>query len=75
MRTSVLVWSTVSGLVLGLFAGAVLFAVPVIGTELAAGVVPRLGPRVRLTLAIVSFAVLPLAGAALGLLEGRLKLR
>ena len=75
MRTSILVWSTVSGLILGLFAGAVVFAVPVIGTELAAGMIPRLGPRWRLALAIVSFAVLPLAGAVLGLLEGRLKLR
>ena len=75
MRASILAWSTVSGLILGLFAGALLFAIPMIGTELAAGLVPRLGPRVRVALAITAFAVLPLAGAVLGLLEGRLKLR
>ena len=75
MRTSILVWSAVSGLLLGLFTGVLLFAIPVIGSELAAGVVPRLTPRVRAALAVVSFAVLPLVGAGLGLLEGRLKLR
>jgi hypothetical protein len=75
VRATILVWSTVSGLILGLFAGILLFAVPVVGAELASGVVPRITPRVRVTLAIVSFAVLPLAGAVLGLLEGRLKLR
>ena len=75
MRASILVWSAVSGLVLGLFAGALLFAVPVIVSELGAGFLPRLGFRARTILAVVSFAVLPLAGATLGFLEGRLKLR
>ena len=75
MRTSILVWSTASGLILGLFAGVLLFAVPIIGGELASGIVPRLGPKARLTLAVVAFAVLPFAGATLGFLEGRLKLR
>ena len=75
MRTSILFWSTASGLLLGLFAGVLLFAVPILAGELAAGVVPRLGPRGRLALATVSFVVIPLAGAILGLLEGRLKLR
>ena len=75
MRASILFWSTASGLVLGLFAGILLFAVPVIAAELASGVIPRMGPRGRLVLAVVSFAVIPLAGAILGLLEGRLKLR
>ena len=75
MRTSILFWSTASGLVLGLFAGILLFAVPVIAAELASGVIPRMGPRGRSVLAVVSFAVIPLAGAILGLLEGRLKLR
>ena len=75
MRASILVWSAVSGLVLGLFAGALLFAVPVIVSVLGAGFLPRLGFRARTILAVVSFAVLPLAGATLGFLEGRLKLR
>ena len=75
MRASILFWSTASGLILGLFAGVLLFAVPIIAGELASGVVPRIGPRGRLALAVISFAVIPLAGAILGLLEGRLKLR
>jgi len=75
VRASILVWSAVSGLVLGLFAGVLLFAVPVIASELGAGFLPRLGSRARTILAVVSFAVLPLAGATLGFLEGRLKLR
>lgn len=75
MRTSILVWSAVSGLVLGLFAGVLLFAVPVIVSELAGGALPRLGSRARVTLAVVGLVVLPLAGATVGFLEGRLKLR
>jgi hypothetical protein len=75
VRASILIWSAVSGLVLGLFAGVVLFAVPVTVSELTASFLPRLGSRARTTLAVVSFAVLPLAGATLGFLEGRLKLR
>ena len=75
VRVSILAWSAASGIVLGLFAGLLLFAVPVIVSELAAGFVPRLGSRARIVLAVVSFAVLPLAGATLGFLEGRLKLR
>ena len=75
VRVSILAWSAASGIVLGLFAGLLLFAVPVIVSELGAGFVPRLGPRARIVLAVVSFAALPLAGATLGFLEGRLKLR
>jgi hypothetical protein len=51
------------------------FAVLIVGGELLPGVIPRLGTRGKLVAAIISFAVLPLAGAALGWLEGRLKLR
>ena len=75
VRMSILLWSAVSGVVLGLFAGLLLFSVPVIVSELAAGFVPRLGSRSRIVLAVASFVVLPLAGATLGFLEGRLKLR
>ena len=42
---------------------------------LAAGVIPRLGGRVRALVSVFSFVVLPLAGAVLGWLEGRLKLQ
>jgi hypothetical protein len=75
MRATILVWSVVSGLVLGLIAGILLFAVLVLGGEFLSGVVPRVGARTRLAAALFSFVLLPLAGAALGWMEGRLKLR
>ena len=75
MRATILGWSTVSGLILGLFAGVLLFAVLVLGGELASGVFPRLGGRSRTVASVFAFVVLPLAGAVLGWLEGRLKLQ
>lgn len=75
MRATILVWSAISGLVLGLIAGVMLFAVLVLGGELLSAWVPRLAGRARLAMALLSFVALPLAGAVLGWLEGRLKLR
>lgn len=75
MRTTIVAWSAVSGLVLGLFGGILLFAVLVAGGELLPSVVPRLGGRARLVAVLFSFVLLPLAGAVLGWMEGRLKLR
>jgi hypothetical protein len=75
MRATILGWSTASGFILGLFIGLALFAVLVISGELATGVIPRLGGRVRAVVMVFSFVVLPLAGAVLGWLEGRLKLQ
>jgi hypothetical protein len=75
VRTTIVAWSAVSGLVLGLFGGILLFTVLVVGGELLPGVVPRLGGRARLVAVLFSFVLLPLAGAALGWMEGRLKLR
>ena len=75
MRATILGWSTASGIVLGLIAGLLLFAVLIVGGELLSGVAPRLAGRARLVTALFSFVVLPLAGALLGWLEGRLKLQ
>ena len=75
MRATIIGWSAVSGLVLGLMAGLLLFALAVVSGELLAGVIPRLAGRARVALAIFSFVLLPLAGTALGWLEGQLKLR
>lgn len=75
MKATILGWSAVSGLVLGLIAGLLLFAVGVVGGELLSGIVPRLAGRARTGLAIFSFVLLPLVGAVLGWLEGRLKLQ
>ena len=75
MRATILGWSTVSGIVLGLIAGLLLFSVLIIGGELLSGVVPRLAGRARVVAALFSFMILPVAGAVLGWLEGRLKLQ
>lgn len=75
MRTTILGWSTLSGIILGFIAGLLVFAVLVIGGELLAGFTPRLGGRTRVVAAVLSFVMLPLAGAVLGWLEGRLKLQ
>jgi len=75
VRATILGWSAVSGLVLGLIAGLLLFALAVVSGELLPGVMPRLAGRTRVALAIFSFVLLPLAGTVLGWLEGRLKLR
>jgi hypothetical protein len=75
VRTTILGWSAVSGLVLGFIAGILLFAVTVVGSEMLSGMVPRIIGRARVAAAFVSFVLLPIAGAVIGLLEGRLKLR
>lgn len=75
MKATILGWSAFSGLVLGLIAGLLLFALAVVGGELLSGIVPRLAGRARTGLAIFSFVLLPIAGTVLGWLEGRLKLQ
>jgi hypothetical protein len=75
MRATILTWSAISGLILGLFAGTLLFATLLLGGELAPSVVPRLAGRARVVVSVISFVVVPVAGAILGWLEGRLKLQ
>ena len=75
MRTTILTWSAISGLVLGIFAGTLLFAALLLGGELAPSVVPRLLGRARVVVSVISFVIIPVAGALLGWLEGRLKLQ
>jgi len=74
VRATILGWSAVSGLVLGLIAGTLVFALLVVGGELLP-IVPRLGGKARVAAALIAFVILPLAGTVLGWLEGRLKLR
>jgi hypothetical protein len=73
MRTTILGWSAFSGLLLGLMAGLLVFAVIIVAGEFAP-TVARLGNRARGVVAFVAFVVVPLVGATLGWLEGRLKL-
>ena len=74
MRTTILGWSAVSGLVLGGIIGLMLFAVVIVSGELVPGAA-RVVSRVRFIMVLFSFVVLPLAGTVLGWMEGRLKLR
>lgn len=75
MRAEILIWSSISGAVLGVFAGAGAIA---IGVLLAAAVPPAaarvLEPFLPLLL-VIGIVGFPAAGALLGFLEGRLKLQ
>ena len=72
LKVTVLFWSTFSGAVMGLLAGVVLGAA--LFTML--GMLPARweAARLRLVAATVCLVLLPLCGATLGFLEGRLKL-
>ena len=74
MRASILAWSAFSGLVLGLFCGVALLAAVLAGLELVAPGAARAMERWRPLLLALCLVVLPLLGAVLGYLEGRLKL-
>jgi hypothetical protein len=75
VRAGVLGWSTVSGAVMGLLAGAVLAAVVYVVLSLPPLRATALVERARLP-AVVTVVVLATAiGALLGYLEGRLKLQ
>ena len=73
VRTSILLWSTASGVILGLFIDATLIGV----TVLASAVVPSLGVRLQqrwlATSTAIVLALIPVTLAVLGFLEGRLK--
>lgn len=72
-RMSVLLWSALSGAVMGLIGGALLLGVATI----AASVLPvpaRLVERVRLPLVVVCLVAVPAVMAVLGWLEGQAKL-
>jgi hypothetical protein len=73
MRPGILLWSTLSGALLGVF-----FGVFVLGAlVLAATVLPplqRAGERLRPAALVVLLVIVPLVGGVLGYLEGRAKL-
>ena len=73
MRFTVLAWSALGGALVGLLAGTALFAVGVLlgAAWPAAG---RVLERLWWVGAAVCFGLVPLAGAVVGYLEGRLKL-
>jgi hypothetical protein len=63
VRTSILVWSTVSGAVIGIVVAAMLLGAAVLVT----------GGKPLARWAILGLSLVPVAGAVLGYLEGRLK--
>jgi hypothetical protein len=73
VRAGVLLWSTLSGLILGVFIDATLIGVAL----LLSAVVPRLGARFGqrwfMVVAILTLVAIPIGSAVLGFLEGRLK--
>lgn len=72
-RASILAWSTFSGALLGFFVGVAAATALYAVSEL---VVDRWAiSRARAILGVVCLVAPPIAGAVLGFLEGRLKLR
>ena len=73
MRASILLWSTASGLVLGLFVDATLVGVALLLSALIPGLTPRFHARWFTISAAIVLGLIPLAMAVLGYLEGELK--
>jgi len=75
VRASILLWSTASGAILGLFIDATLIGVALLISAIVPGVSTRLHHRwVTMTSATI-LALIPLVLSVLGFLEGQLKTR
>ena len=72
-RLSVLLWSALSGAVMGVIGGALLLGALTIVAALAP-LPPRFVERVRLPIILACLVALPAVMAVLGWLEGRAKL-
>jgi hypothetical protein len=73
MRTSILLWSTASGIILGVFIDATLIGVALLLGTLLPFVSSRLHHRWLLVSAAVVLTLIPIVMAVLGYLEGQLK--
>jgi hypothetical protein len=73
MRTSILLWSTASGLSLGLFIDATLIGVALLLSAVVPGPSPRVDYRWLRIAAASLLAAVPLVMGILGYLEGQLK--
>jgi hypothetical protein len=73
MRASILLWSTASGLILGLFIDATLVGVALLLSALLPSVAGRLHQRWLMLLATGTLTAIPVVLAVLGYLEGKLK--
>jgi hypothetical protein len=75
VRASILLWSMASGAILGLFIDATLIGVVMLASAVVPALSPRLHSRWLTTGAAVVLALIPLALAVIGFLEGQLKTR
>lgn len=73
MRASILLWSTASGVILGLFIDATLIGVALVLSAVVPGLFVRLHHRWLTVTAVIVLAAVPLVMAVLGYLEGQLK--
>jgi hypothetical protein len=73
MRASILLWSTVSGVILGLFIDATLIGVALLFSAIVPGLFVRLQHRWLTVSAGVVLIAVPVIMAVLGYLEGQLK--
>jgi uncharacterized protein (UPF0303 family) len=72
MRASIVVWSTISGAVLGIYIDATLICVALLFLALP-GVASRMNQRWIMTTATVGLVAILVAMSVLGYLEGELK--
>lgn len=75
MRASILLWSTASGVILGLFIDATLVGLTVLASTAIPALSTRLHHRWMTTSAVLLLTVIPITLAVLGFLEGQLKTR
>ena len=73
VRVSILLWSTASGLILGVFIDATLIGVALLLSAVFPGISARLHYRWLRVAAVIVLAVMPVLMGVLGFLEGRLK--
>jgi hypothetical protein len=73
MRTSILLWSTASGVILGLFIDATLIGVALLLSTVIPSVFTRFHSRWATIAVAVVLGTIPIILAVLGYLEGQLK--
>ena len=73
MRASILLWSTASGLILGLFLDATLIGVALLLSAIVPGITGRVQHRWVTIGAVLVLGLVPVVMGILGFLEGRLK--
>jgi hypothetical protein len=73
VRTSILLWSTASGIILGIFFDATLIGVALLLSAVFPSAINRLNHRWFVALSTVVLVSVPIFLAVLGYLEGELK--